>query len=153
NPHFLFNALNTIISLIRTQPEDARKLLLHLGNYFRNNLQEFDSEVDFYKEIDNVKSYLEIEKARFKDKLNVVYDIPDNIDCKLPPLILQPLVENAVKHGIWEKVEGGTVVIKAREKRKATEIIIKDDGVGMRQDKIEYFLEGDMDTNKIGLKN
>ena len=153
NPHFLFNALNTIISLIRTQPEDARKLLLHLGNYFRNNLQEFDSEVDFYKEIDNVKSYLEIEKARFKDKLNVVYDIPDNIDCKLPPLILQPLVENAVKHGIWEKVEGGTVVIKAREKRKATEIIIKDDGVGMRQDEIEYFLEGDMDTNKIGLKN
>src|SRR5690606_31491430 len=76
NPHFLFNALNTIISLIRTQPEDARKLLLHLGNYFRNNLQEFDSEVDFYKEIDNVKSYLEIEKARFKDKLNIIYDIP-----------------------------------------------------------------------------
>jgi len=153
NPHFLFNALNTIISLIRTQPDDARKLLLHLGNYFRNNLQQFDSEVDFYKEIDNIKSYLEIEKARFKDKLNIIYDIPDNINCTLPPLILQPIVENAVKHGILEKVEGGTVIIKARDKRKATEIIIEDDGVGMRQDEIEYLLNKDTETKKIGIRN
>lgn len=153
NPHFLFNALNTIMSLVRTQPDDARKLLLHLGNYFRNNLQQSDSEVDFYKEIDNIKSYLEIEKARFKDKLNIVYDIPDDIDCTLPPLILQPIVENAVKHGILEKVEGGTVIIKARDKRKATEIIIKDDGVGMNQDEVEYLLLKEVDTKKIGLRN
>ncbi|HSH36747.1 LytS/YhcK type 5TM receptor domain-containing protein, partial [Schnuerera sp.] len=111
NPHFLFNAINTIVCLIRTKPDSARRLLIHLGNYFRNNLQESNNEVDLYKEIENIKSYLEIEKARFGDKLNIIYDIPESIDCSLPPLLLQPLVENAIKHGAFEKVEGSTVKI------------------------------------------
>lgn len=153
NPHFLFNAINTIISLIRTQPEDARGLLLHLGNYFRNNLQQGCNEVDLYKEIENVNSYLEIEKARFKDKLKVIYDIPSNVDCSLPPLILQPLVENAVKHGILEKVEGGKVLIRVTEKKWATEIIIEDDGVGMSNAQISSLLNGTDSTNRIGIRN
>lgn len=153
NPHFLFNAINTIISLIRTQPEEARTLLLHLGNYFRNNLQQGADEVDLYKELENINSYLEIEKARFKEKLKVVYDIPDNINCTLPSLILQPLVENAVKHGILEKVEGGTVSIKVRDKGWATEIIVKDDGVGMSETQVSTLLNENDSTNGIGIRN
>jgi len=152
NPHFLFNAINTIISLIRTEPDKARNLLLHLGNYFRNNLQQDGNEVDLFKEIENINSYLEIEKARFKGKLNIVYDIPDNIECTLPPLILQPIVENAVKHGILEKVEGGTVLIKAVDLKWATELIVKDDGVGMSKKQLTSLLKQD-NTSKIGIKN
>lgn len=152
NPHFLFNAINTIIYLIRTEPDKARNLLLHLGNYFRNNLQQGVNEVDLFKEIENINSYLEIEKARFKDKLNVIYDIPEDINCTLPPLILQPIVENAVKHGILEKVEGGTVLIRAVDLNWATELIVKDDGVGMSKEQLSSLFK-ENDIKKIGLKN
>ncbi len=84
-------------------------MLIHLGNYFRNNLQANNNEVDLHKEIETIKSYLEIEKERFGGKLNIVYDIPEQVECSLPPLLLQPIVENAVKHGIFEKVEGGVL--------------------------------------------
>lgn len=153
NPHFLFNAINTIISLIRTQPDNARTLLIHLGNYFRNNLQEETNEVDLYKEIENVNSYLEIEKARFGDKLKVIFDIPEDIDCSLPPLILQPIVENAVKHGVLERVEGGTVLIKATDIEWATELMVKDDGVGISEELLSSLLKGNNNISKIGIKN
>ncbi|MBZ2174505.1 sensor histidine kinase [Schnuerera sp. xch1] len=153
NPHFLFNAINTIISLVRTQPDNARALLIHLGNYFRNNLQEETNEVDLYKEIENVNSYLEIEKARFGDKLKVIFDIPEDIDCSLPPLILQPIVENAVKHGVLERVEGGTVLIKATDIEWATELMVKDDGVGISEELLSSLLKGNNNTLKIGIKN
>lgn len=153
NPHFLFNAINTIVSLIRTQPDNARRLLIHLGNYFRNNLQENNSEVDLYREIENIKSYLEIEKARFGDKLNIIYDIPENIDCSLPPLLLQPIVENAVKHGVFEKVEGSTVEIIAIDNEKETELIVKDNGVGMDEELLESLLDDKDNSTGIGLKN
>ncbi|WP_093751042.1 sensor histidine kinase [Tepidimicrobium xylanilyticum] len=152
NPHFLFNAINTIVSLIRTQPDNARRLLIHLSNYFRNNLQESNNEVDLYKELENIKSYLEIEKARFGDKLNIVFDIPDKIDCILPPLLLQPLVENAVKHGIFEKVDGGTVQIKAIDNGRETELIVEDDGIGMSEELLSSLLNDQVSTG-IGLNN
>lgn len=152
NPHFLFNAINTIVSLIRTQPDNARRLLIHLSNYFRNNLQESNNEVDLYKELENIKSYLEIEKARFGDKLNIVFDIPDKIDCTLPPLLLQPLVENAVKHGIFEKVDGGTVQIKAIDNGRETELIVEDDGIGMSEELLCSLLNDQVSTG-IGLNN
>lgn len=152
NPHFLFNAINTIVSLIRTQPGNARRLLIHLSNYFRNNLQETSNEVNLHMEIENIKSYLEIEKARFGDKLNVIYDIPENIDCTLPPLLLQPLVENAVKHGIFEKIDGGTVEIRAIDKARETELIVRDDGIGMSQELLSTLLDEEASTG-IGLKN
>lgn len=153
NPHFLFNAINTIVSLIRTQPDNARKLLIHLSNYFRNNLEGNNDEVDLYKEIENIKSYLEIEKARFGEKLNIVYDIPDNIECLLPPLLLQPIVENAVKHGIFEKVEGSTIEIIALDYEMETELIVKDNGVGMSEELLASLFDGKDNSTGIGLKN
>ena len=152
NPHFLFNTINTIISLTRTKPEEARRLLIHLSNYFRNNLQASEHEVSLSKELETIKSYLEIEKARFGDKLNIVYDIAEDIDCFLPPLLLQPIVENAVKHGVFEKVEKGTVEIMARDYDDKTELIVRDDGVGIDEKVLNSLLDGD-DSSGIGLKN
>ena len=153
NPHFLFNTMNTVISLTRTQPEEARKLLIHLCNYFRNNLQGNNEDVDLYRELETIKSYLEIEKARFGDKLKIVYNIPENIECFLPPLLLQPIVENAVKHGIFEKVEGGVVEIIALDNDRETELIVKDNGVGMSEETLSLlFIKGE-NPGSIGLKN
>lgn len=153
NPHFLFNAINTIVSLIRTQPDNARNLLIHLGNYFRNNLQEGNDEVELHKEIENINSYLEIEKARFGDKLKIIYNIPEEIDCLLPPLLLQPIVENAVKHGVLEKIEGGTVEITAIDNEIETELIVKDDGVGMSPETLSSLFNEDNNSDSIGLNN
>lgn len=129
NPHFLFNALNTIASVCRIDPETSRKLLINLGNFFREGFKESSDIVDITNEINHVEAYLEIEKARFGDKLKVEYDIHcDNF--QLPHLTLQPLVENAVKHGIYPKREGGTIKIQTLEAADSYSIQIEDDGVG-----------------------
>jgi len=153
NPHFLFNAINTIVSLTRTQPDNARKLLIHLGNYFRTNLQQDIEVVDLYKEIEHINSYIEIEKARFGDKLDIIYDIPENIECKLPPLLLQPIVENAIKHGVLGKIEGGRVEIIARDNGKETKLVVKDDGVGISKEDLDCLFKENDNKESIGLKN
>ncbi len=153
NPHFLFNAINTIVSLIRTQPDNARRLLIHLGNYFRKNLQQNTEEVNIHKEIEHINSYVEIEKARFGDNLKIIYDISEDVDCLLPPLLLQPIVENAIKHGVLEKIEGGTVEILAIDNDNETKIMVKDDGVGMSKELIESLLLGKIESDSIGLIN
>ncbi len=154
NPHFLFNAINTIVSLTRTQPDNARSTLIYLGDYFRNNLAQEVEEVDLYKELEHINSYVQIEKARFSDKLEIVYNIPENIECKLPPLLLQPLVENAIKHGIVKKIEGGRVEIIARDTGKnQTKLIVKDNGIGMTKDCLNNLFNTNHNKESIGLKN
>ena len=111
NPHFLFNALNTIVSYCRISPGTARKLLIDLGDILRSSLGHYGENIDLYTEIKNIKSYLNIEKARFGSRLNVKFNIQEDLNCKIPPLLLQPLVENSIKHGLAPKEEGGTVVI------------------------------------------
>lgn len=152
NPHFLFNTINTIASLTRSSPNKARELLLHLSNYFRNSLNDPSDEIDVYKEIETLKSYLEIEKARFGEKLKITFDIQEGINCKLPPLIIQPIVENAVKHGIFEKAEGGEIKIEVKSGILETLICISDDGVGMDKSTLEKILAED-NKNSIGLRN
>lgn len=153
NPHFLFNAINTIVSLIRTQPNNARKLLINLGDYFRNSLYEASEEVDLHKEIENINSYLEIENARFGDKLKVIYEIPKDVECKLPPLLLQPIVENAVKHGVLKKIEGGSIEIKAIDSKSKTILTVEDNGVGMNEETLLCLFEKKEGLNCIGLSN
>ena len=153
NPHFLFNAINTIVSYTRTQPDHARKLLIHLGDFFRSNLQEPISEVDLDKEIEHIISYVEIEKARFGDKLKIEYHIDENVNCIIPPLLLQPLVENAIKHGVLKKLEGGLVKISASSKENGTYISVLDDGVGMSEEKIKELINDNSTRDSIGLKN
>lgn len=154
NPHFLFNALNTITSFVRIDPNKARELIINLSTYLRYNLEIGDKPVDIYKEIEQVKAYIEVEKARFGDKLNVIYDIDDNLDIKIPSLIIQPIVENSVKHGILKGDKKGTIkiIIKKIEDKKV-KIIIEDNGIGIPQEIIEKVCEGSMKENKIGVSN
>ncbi|MCG0278699.1 MAG: sensor histidine kinase [Thermanaeromonas sp.] len=155
NPHFLFNALNTIMAVCRTEPDNARRLLGHLGDFFRRNLQHPEQTVTLATEIEHVRSYLAIEKARFGCRLEVKIDVePAAGRYLLPALTLQPLVENAVKHGILPKKEGGRVTITAREMGDKAVVQVEDDGVGINLDKAIHLLEeNNPSNNNLGLRN
>lgn len=154
NPHFMFNALNTISSLIRTNPDKARKLIVNLSTYLRYNISQGLSPVDLSKELEQVKAYVEIEKARFGDKLNMIYDIDEDINMKIPGLIIQPIVENAIKHGILEGTGKGTVKLTINKiDDKNINVIVEDNGQGISEDIIKKVYENKMDENKIGISN
>ena len=153
NPHFLFNALNTITSFIRINPDKARNLIINLSTYMRYNLEVNDNLIDINKELEQVKAYVEIEKARFGDKLTVLYNIDDNIDAKIPSLIIQPLVENAIIHGIRKNGGCGTVVIGVKKEDGYTKVWVENDGMTIDFDIIERVYSGKMPENKIGLYN
>ena len=153
NPHFLFNALNTIVYYCRKQPEKARELLIDLGEFYRNNISHLDKWVDLRTEIHHVESYVKIESARFQGKLNVHYDIPADIHMKVPPFILQPIVENSIKHGLYPRKLGGTIIIQAVIINEVIHITIEDNGVGMSEDLINTILRDDRLRKSIGLSN
>ncbi len=114
NPHFLFNSLNTIISITRNNAARARDLLIHLSNFFRKNLKRGNDLSTLEEELDQVNSYLQIEKARFDDRLVIQMEIdPSLLKLKIPTFTLQPLIENAIKHGISNMLEQGTAKIHA----------------------------------------
>ncbi|WP_334294959.1 MULTISPECIES: sensor histidine kinase [Terrisporobacter] len=154
NPHFIFNALNTIASFIRFDPQKARELIINLSTYLRHNLEFNDKPISIKKEIDQVKSFVEIEKARFGEKLKVIYDI-DDVDVKIPSLIIQPLVENAIIHGILskEKNKSGQVIVSVKDLGEKVKVSVEDDGVGIDDKVIENLYSGNMPENKIGLYN
>ena len=152
NPHFLFNAINTIVSLIRTDPEAARALLQNLSLFFRNSFQVDKTEVSIRQEIEHIRAYLDIEKARFGEKLKVNFKIPSSLNFYIPPFLLQPIVENAVKHGVMVKKEGGEIFVEAREDKKKIIISVKDDGVGMDAEQLKSLLIED-NNDSIALTN
>lgn len=132
NPHFLFNALNTIVALCRTSPEEARRLILELSDFFRRSLKTPRDFVTLREELEHVDSYLTLEKARFGDRLTIEKDIDqDVLNISLPTFTLQPLVENAVKHGLLAQEQGGTVRICARRAENGVSIAVADDGQGI----------------------
>ncbi|WP_238905041.1 sensor histidine kinase [Clostridium sp. YIM B02506] len=153
NPHFLFNALNAVASSIRINPDKARELIINLSNYLRFNLELKDEFIDINKELSQVKDYIEIEKARFGDKLNIVYDI-DDVNIKIPSLSIQPLVENAIVHGILKNRGKGTVIISVKNyKDNKVKISIEDSGLGIEEDIIDKVYNDNVPENKIGLYN
>ena len=152
NPHFLFNVLNTMTSLIRTNPEKAREVTIDLSNYLRYNLDNNVKNVELIKELNQVDTYIKIEKVRFGDKLNILYDVDESLyNFQIPSLIIQPLVENSIKHGILKKRDNGCVKIIIKKIDKDIEITIEDDGVGIEQSIIDN-LDKQIKEN-IGLKN
>lgn len=154
NPHFLFNALNTIVSFLRFNPNKARELIVNLSTYLRYNIEEISTFVDLTKELEQVKAYVEIEKARFGDKLNIIYDIDEDIHVKIPSLIIQPIVENSIKHGIQKGSGSGSVIIKVKYgNNKDVVVNIEDDGIGIPQEVIESVYNGTARENKIGISN
>ncbi|MEG0903521.1 MAG: histidine kinase, partial [Lachnospiraceae bacterium] len=130
-PHFLYNTLTAICGLCDENPKEAKKVTAEFADYLRHNLESLtqSTPVPFEDELRHTKVYLGIEKKRFEQRLNIVYDIAD-INFRIPALTIQPIVENAVKHGVIRKKSDGTVTLSTREREDCYEIIIADDGVG-----------------------
>ena len=137
NPHFLFNTINTIAAFIRTDPTEARRLLRQFGTFYRRTLEEADDLVTLDRELEFVDTYVQLEKARFGDRLEFVQDVEAGAhSCALPAFMIQPLVENAVGHGM--RPEGDTlhVTVSARVVDGALTVIVADDGVGISADRL-----------------
>ena len=130
-PHFLYNSLTSIAQLCEKNPKQAKTATIDFANYLRGNMNSLKDEsvVPFERELSHLKTYLSLEKMRFGEELNIVYDIQTEDFC-IPSLTVQPLVENAVKHGVGMKEDGGTVTIATREYDDRYEVTVTDDGVG-----------------------
>lgn len=148
-PHFLYNALIAIQVLCTREPETAEDAILHFAKYLRMNMSSINSKepIPFSQELEHIRNYAAIEKLRFKERLNIKYDIEEE-DFKVPPLTIQPLVENAIKHGVCKAVMGGTVLLHTYRTQEYDCVEISDDGPGfdpeiLKQEK----------TGSYGLKN
>src|SRR5204863_332890 len=149
SPHFLFNTLASISSLIRTQPETARMLITKLSGLLRRLMRSTDHFVTLREELESIDEYLAIEVVRFGPQLRVDKQIaPQTLDVIVPSMILQPLVENSIKHGLSRKVGGGRITIKTHVRDAHTVIEVHDDGLGMTEERLVHAL-GD----GIGLSN
>ncbi len=133
NPHFLFNTLNSVSSLVRFDPDTARELIIKLATIFRRLLNSSESFVPLRDEVEFIDNYLDIEVVRFgRDKLQVVKELePESLEVMVPSMLLQPLVENSIKHGLSSKVEGGSIYLRSRLSSKDLVVEVEDDGVGM----------------------
>ena len=149
NPHFLFNTLTSISSLIRSQPDTARTLIIKLSALLRRLMRSHQHFVTLREELESIDEYLDIEVARFGPKLQVRKEIdPDTIDVIVPSMILQPLVENSIKHGLARKIEPGTIVIRSRREHGRAVIEVEDDGMGFLLERLNAPM-----ASGIGLAN
>ena len=149
NPHFLFNTLTSISSLIRTQPDTARMLITKLSGLLRRLMRSTDHFVSLREELASIDEYLDIEVVRFGPQLRVEKQIaPETLDVIVPSMLLQPLVENSIKHGLSRKVGGGRITIRTALKNRRTLIEVVDDGLGMSEERLEQAFAGG-----IGLSN
>ena len=142
SPHFVYNALTTIASFIRTDPVRARELLIEFADFTRYSFRTAGEYTTLKDELNNIERYIRLEKARFGDRLNIKLEIaPEVLSVVLPFLALQPLVENAVRHGLSGKPNGGTITITAENAGAECVIIVEDDGVGMDPSRLTDDLE------------
>jgi two-component system, LytTR family, sensor histidine kinase LytS len=150
HPHFLFNSLNTISALCRTDADKARKLLLELGSFFRGNLQGARQMlIPLEKEIANVKAYLSLEQTRFPDKFTIDFHMEPGIEKVLvPPFTLQPLVENAIHYGFTHSRSKGKITITTFTKGRELKIMVADDGVGIPDEKLAVLGKQVLDSIK-----
>jgi len=154
-PHFLYNALTTIAEKCETEPKKAGKLILSLSKYLRRTLDydNLSGLVSLKKELELVKAYTSIERARFAN-IEVIFDLPDDLPpLHLPPLTLQPLVENAIKHGLRKRREGGRVVVSAALSEHGVEFLVEDNGIGIPQDVLKRLIVLPSGSVSIGLYN
>jgi two-component system, LytTR family, sensor kinase len=149
NPHFLFNTLNSISSLIRANPEQARTMIVRLARIMRRRLRTQEHFSPLRDELAFIEDYLSIETARFGNKLRVIKDVdPATLDFLVPSMLLQPLVENCIRHGISGKLEGGAITLRARRHDGRLSITVEDDGIGMPEAELSRIL-----NKGIGVSN
>ena len=149
NPHFLFNTLNSVSSLIRTDPNQARVMVVKLSKVLRRLLRKHENFSPLRDELNFIEDYLSIEVVRFGDKLHFETDAArETLDMLIPSMMLQPLVENSIKHGLSNKVEGGTIRIRAYRSESRLHLLVEDDGVGIPEEKLATLLD-----HGIGVSN
>jgi len=142
NPHFLFNTLNSVSSLIRTDPQQARLMVVRLSKVLRRLLRKHENFNPLREELSFIEDYLSIEVVRFGDKLRFEKDVAaDTLDMLVPSMLLQPLVENSIKHGLGGKVEGGTIRIHTHRTEARLNLLVEDDGVGISEDRLATLLD------------
>ncbi len=149
NPHFLFNTLNSVSALIRTDPARARVMVLKLSNILRRLLRKTENFTSLREEVSFIEDYLAIEMIRFGEKLRFEKQVDqDTLDMPMPSMLLQPLVENCIKHGLGSKVEGGTIHLRAWREAGRLHLLVEDDGVGISEDRLN-----DLQAGGIGVSN
>jgi two-component system LytT family sensor kinase len=149
NPHFLFNTLNSVSSLVRTNPEMARGMIYKLSSILRRLLRNTDNLTPLREELQFIDDYMGIEMVRFGDKLRFVKEVDaGTLDHLVPSMLLQPIVENCVKHGLSSKVDGGMIRIRSRLVDGRLHLSVEDDGVGISEAKLATLFE-----QGIGISN
>ena len=150
NPHFLFNTLNSVASLIRQNPEQARQVVYKLSNILRRLLRRQENLTPLREELSFIDDYLAIEMVRFGDKLRFAREIdPATGDLLVPSMLLQPLVENSIRHGLSSKVDGGTIRIRSRLQEGRLQILVEDDGVGIPEAKLARLFEQGIGVSNV----
>lgn len=153
NPHFLFNALSTISYFCSQQPQTAKSLINDLASYYRNNLTDANTMISIRNELQHINAYIHLEQARFGDRLKVDYDIDIEEVFQVPALILQPIVENAIKHGLYPKVSGGSILIRIEKRKGYYRITVIDDGLGISKETLKIIFDTSIPKKSIGLSN
>ncbi len=149
-PHFLYNALSVIVSLCHSDGKKAVKLLEELSKYLRFtfDINPYNSFISLKREISFVKSYIELEKARFGERLNVEFDLDEgSLEYSIPALIIQPLVENSIRHGVMKRISGGIVKISIKNTGQYIKVVIQDNGVGINSFKLKELTDDDISKN------
>jgi two-component system LytT family sensor kinase len=154
SPHFIYNSLGAIASFVRTDPDRARELLLEFADFTRYSFRRHGEFTTLSEELRSIERYLMLEQARFGDRLAVTLRIaPEVLPVAIPFLCLQPLVENAVQHGLEGRPDGGRITILARDLDRECLITIEDDGDGEDPEKVRRALAGEQATDSVGLGN
>lgn len=154
SPHFIYNSLSAIASFVRTDPERARELLLEFADFTRYSFRRHGDFTTLAEELRSIERYLLLEQARFGDRLRVTLQIaPEVLPVRIPFLCLQPLVENAVRHGLEGRADGGSIEIVARDQGPEAVITVEDDGAGEDPERVRRALAGDPALDSVGLGN
>lgn len=150
NPHFLFNTLNSVSSLIRTNPEEARNVVYKLSSILRRLLRKTDNLSPLREELSFIDNYMAIEMVRFGDKLRFRKEIdPDTLDMLVPSMLLQPIIENSIKHGLSSKIDGGVIWVRSRLENARLHLTVEDDGVGIPEAKLATLFEQGIGVSNV----
>ncbi len=150
NPHFLFNTLNSVSSLIRTNPDQARSVVYRLSSILRRLLRKTDNLTPLREELAFIDNYMTIEMVRFGEKLQFVKEIdPETLDHLVPSMMLQPIIENSIRHGLSSKVDGGVIRVRSSLSGNRLLIVVEDDGVGIAETKLATLFEQGIGVSNV----